>query len=250
MPHEVPVRPVEPLRGPPRLGADRRGLPLAAPGEGGAEPRRVAGMPAGFDEDAPRVGVPGLGNTPALFPVARGRLTRDKAEVGHELARGPEALEVPDLDEQGHGGQGVDPAEAAEPAHRLPIRRRLRKRRDLAIQVRHPGEELFDGPPVLLGGPVERREGEPLRPEPGPVALRPVAPVPVHPPVAGEELQEAVAPPPEVLLGVFPAADEIADRFAGLIGHVDRGQLPGPEEADQLRRIPAVGLDAVPGPAR
>ena len=80
VPHEVPVRPVEPLLGPPRLGADRRGLPLAAPGEGEAEPRRAAGMPARFDEDVHAWVLPTLVILPccARSPEAASLGTRPK----------------------------------------------------------------------------------------------------------------------------------------------------------------------------
>ncbi len=78
------------------------------------------------------------------------------------------------------------------------------------------------------------------------MALGPVPALAVDPAVAGQELHEPVAPAEEILLHVFPAAEEIPHRLRGLVGHVDRGQLPRPEEADQLRRIPAVRLDPVP----
>ncbi len=78
----------------------------------------------------------------------------------------------------------------------------------------------------------------------------PLGPVPAvagAPAVAGEELQEPVPPAEEILLQVFSAAEEIPDGLLGLVGHPDGGELPGPEEADELGGVPAVGLDPLPG---
>jgi hypothetical protein len=98
----------------------------------------------------------------------------------------------------------------------------------------------------LLARPGEDRVGEALVPQPGPVALRPVPALAVDPAGPGQEFQEPVPPAEEILLEVLPAAEQVPHRLLRFIGHPDRGQLPRPEEADQLRRIPAVGLDPLP----
>ena len=43
---------------------------------------------------------------------------------------------------------------------------------------------------------------------------------------------------------------QVACGFLRLVGHVDRGQLPRPKQADQFPGIAAIGLDALPGPTR
>ena len=223
----------------------RGGLALTPAGQGGPEPRRVAGMPARFDQDPPDVGVAGLGDAPPLRPVPGGVLARDQAEIGHELPGMREALKVPELGEQGHRREGVDPAEAAEPAHPFAVGRGLGQGRNLSGQVRDPGQELFDRAAIFRHGALQRREGEVLTAEPGPVALGPVPALAIDPAVAGQELAEAVPPAQEILLDIFPAPEQIPGRLPRLIRHGDRRELPGPEEADQLDGIPPIGLDPV-----
>ena len=46
------------------------------------------------------------------------------------------------------------------------------------------------------------------------------------------------------------ATHQVPGRFLRLVGHVDRRQLPGPQQADQFPGIAASGLDALPGAAR
>jgi hypothetical protein len=142
------------------------------------------------------------------------------------------------------------PRKQRSAADGLAIRLGLRHGGDRLIEVGPAGEELLDRPAVFLVGPVKGGEGEVLAPQPGPVALGPVAPGPVHAAVPREELHQAVAPAAQILLDVLPAADQIADRFRRFIGHRDRRQLAGSEQANQLGRIPAVSLNAIPGFAR
>ena len=157
---------------------------------------------------------------------------------------------VADLGEQGHRREGVDPAETAEPAHRLVVGLGLRQGRNLSGQVRDPGEQLFDRPPILFAGARQGGESEPLTADPGPVPLGPIPALAVHVPVAGQELPEAMPPAEEIFLDLFPAPEQIAGGLPGLVGDRDRGELPRPEEAHQLRGIPAIGLDPVPRLAR
>ena len=91
---------------------------------------------------------------------------------------------------------------------------------------------------------------EPLGADPGPVALGPVLARDVEPPVPIEKLQQPMAPPQDVAAHVLPAPRQIANRFLGLVGHMDRGQLAGAKEPDQLGGIATVGLDPLPWPPR
>ena len=45
--------------------------------------------------------------------------------------------------------------------------------------------------------------------------------------------------------GVLARPLQVADSLGGLVGDMDRGQVPGTEEVGQLGRVSAIGLDAV-----
>jgi hypothetical protein len=53
-----------------------------------------------------------------------------------------EAREVAQLREQDHGRERIDPPEAAEPAHMLPVEVGLRQGGNLAVQPSHAGQGL------------------------------------------------------------------------------------------------------------
>src|SRR6185312_17458643 len=102
---EAPVESVLRLEG---VIHNARRLPLPARLHRRAACRRVAVMPRGLDEDAPRVAVAGLGDAAAPLLAAAGALAGDQTQVGHQLAGVLEALEVADLGDQGHRRQRVD----------------------------------------------------------------------------------------------------------------------------------------------
>src|SRR5439155_20971946 len=97
------IAPMQPLLRAPSLRDDGWRLPLAARGEGVADRGAMPIVPGRFDEDAPGVGVAGLGQCTAALRLPRGILARDQPQVGHEFPRPTEALKVDDLGEQDHG---------------------------------------------------------------------------------------------------------------------------------------------------
>ena len=109
---------------------------------------------------------------------------------------------------------------------------------------------LLDREQGGVEGPLQFRQRELLRSEPGPVGLPPVGAGAIDPAMPEEELDEPMAPADDILSNVITAAQEVPDRFLGLVGHMDRGELPGAVEPDQLRRVAAIRLDPLPGPAR
>ena len=78
-------------------------------------------VPGGLHEEPPDVAVARLGDAAAPFPVPGGGFTRDEADVGHAPPRVAEALEVPDLDQDRQGPEGIEAPEAAEPADGLAV---------------------------------------------------------------------------------------------------------------------------------
>ena len=53
--------------------------------------------------------------------VAAGSLRWNQTKESHELPCAGESAEIPDLTDEGQGGQGLDPFEGAQDLHRLPI---------------------------------------------------------------------------------------------------------------------------------
>src|SRR3972149_3768074 len=74
-----------------------------------ADLRRVPIGPRPFDEGPPGVGVPSLGDAALPAPRPRGVLRRGEPQVTHELARGVEPREVPELGHQDDGARELDP---------------------------------------------------------------------------------------------------------------------------------------------
>jgi hypothetical protein len=67
---------------------------------------------------------------------------------------------------------------------------------------------------------------------------------------SGEELQQPMAPPQDVAAHVLPTPREVADRFLGLVGDMDRRQLASAKQPNQLDRVAPIGLNPLAGPAR
>src|SRR3989441_11461116 len=79
------------------------------------------------------------------------------------------------------------------------------------------------------------------------VGVAPVLAGEVGAPVAGQELEHAMPPAENIAADVVAAADEIAHGLLALVEDVDGGELPSAEQSHELRRVPAVGLDPLPG---
>src|SRR2546426_8856499 len=182
------LTPVQALLRTPGLADNLPGLPLTPRAQGVADSGPVAIVQGGLDEGAAHVRVASLGQRSPTLRVARGILTGHRPEIGHELPRTLEPLEVHHLDQEDHGRQGVDPAEAPQPADRVAVRRGLRQGFDLVVQFGEAGERLLERKERGLEGPLPRRQVETLIAEP---AAEPPAAVlcpPVDAPVAGPEL--------------------------------------------------------------
>ena len=117
-------------------------------------------MPGGFDKRPPNVRVAGLRDRAAAYRLARGILAGDQAHVRHQLPRAPEALEGDDLDHEDHRREGVNAAEAAQPADRLGVWRLPGERLNLLVQFGLVGECLLQREQCRLEGPLQRWQVE------------------------------------------------------------------------------------------
>src|SRR5712691_2275216 len=171
---EMTIAPVQSLLRTPRLSDDGRRLPVAPGGQRVAHRGPMPIGPGGLDEDAPGVRVAGFGQGAPALGLARGILTRDQPQVGHQFPWAVEALEVHDLGEQDHGRQGVDPAEAPQPADGLPIGCGLGQRLDLFVELRLARQGLLQREQAGLERALQGRPVEALLPDPAPVRLAPV----------------------------------------------------------------------------
>src|SRR5437870_13914377 len=76
-----------------------------------------------------------------------------------------------------------------------------------------------------------------------------LAPIPagdVHPPMAGQELQQTMPPAENVAANIVATTDQISSPLLHLARHVDGGELPRAIEMDELGRVAPVGFDPPP----
>src|SRR5437667_8742860 len=243
----MPVAAMQALLRPPRGADDLVGLARAAVRQRAADGGSVPIVPGGLDQDPPGVTVAGFGQRSAALRLARGVLAWHEPEVGHEFARPAEALEVHDLGQQDDRRQRVDPAEAAEPALGRAIRRGGGKGLEFFVEFRLPRQRLLQREHGGLDRALERRQVESLLTDPSPVGVAPVLAGEVGVPVAGQELEHAMPPAENIAADVVAAADEIAHGLLALVEDVDGGELASAEQSHELRGVPAVGLDPLPG---
>src|SRR5262245_13577461 len=244
------VAPVKPLLRLPRVRNDVVGLLADSECDGAAQTRAVSIVPGGLDENAADVCVTSFGHRAPAFGGTRGVLAGHQAHVGPQLARGTEAVAVDELGEQDHGAEGVDPAETAEPAHRLAVRVARRERVDLAVEFGAPRLRLLDGEQRGVAGALQLGLLEALGAEPGPMRLAPVGARPIPPTVAEQELDEPMTPAEDIFSDVVPAAKEIADACLGFRRDVNGGEFASPVEPNELGRVAPIGLDALARAAR
>ena len=109
-----------------------------------------------------------------------------------------------------------------------------------------PCQGLLQGEYRGLERALQRGQIEPLRADPPPVGVAPVLAREIGAPVAGQELEYAMPPAKNIAAEVVAASNEIAHRLLTLVEDVDGGELAGAEQAHELRRVSAVGLDPLP----
>jgi hypothetical protein len=102
---EPPGKPVLSLHG---SCDDLRGLTQATSSHNQLGTRSMPIVPSGFDQHAPDVFVSRFGNRPFSLSVSRRSFLGDETKVSHQRARGPETMDVVDLGNNAHGGQGSD----------------------------------------------------------------------------------------------------------------------------------------------
>src|SRR5712691_7176418 len=136
-------------------GDDRDVLPAAGRNAEGPGPERLGlGGPAPenrdgrLDEQPARAAGAGLGDGTAALRVARAVLARHEAEIGLELVRVGEALDVVDRGDKGGGGHGPDARDGAQTLDALIVSGHTLDRlvgiRELAVEVTHHREERGD----------------------------------------------------------------------------------------------------------
>ena len=187
---------------------------------------------------------------PAPGGLAGGVLTGHQAGEPHEQRRGRESAPVDDLSGQNEPAQIADAAVGGQPVHRVgqgfPIAP--------AHQVRLNGGQLtvagLQHAAVVRVGQPQRRVVETLRGQPPLMLLGPRPTAPIDAAMAQQKRLEPLTNPAPVGDQIRAGPAQIPYRFLGRRRDPDRGQLPGPVQPGQPLRVPAVGLNPVPGPAR
>jgi hypothetical protein len=105
---------VEPVLCLPAQGNHLKGLSALAVREFLTDLGRCRVMLGTFDEDPPRMGVAGFGDTSLATFVAAGRLTGNQPKISHNLAGMSEALEGSEFGNCDHGRKELEAFESHE----------------------------------------------------------------------------------------------------------------------------------------
>ncbi len=190
--------------------------------------RRAPIVPGRLNEQAARVLGAGLRDRTLAALLARGVLARDDTEIAGEQPRMLEAGEVADLGGQPGGGEGADPAQAAQPTDRLGSPRAERDLLERGLELVTPGEHAVVrvervGEGKLGGAVVEAQAAQPVA-----VPLRPgVARQRVVQLAAEQELRDPRPAAHQVDAQVLARADEVAQLLLRRLGHPHHPQLAG-----------------------
>src|SRR5450755_4406004 len=155
-----------------------------------------------------------------------------------------------DLSGQRQAGELGDAPVAAQPGDQRSQRLAARPRRQLGldrVQLRPAGVQRR---PVVREPRGQRRLIEALPGDPPLVRLRPGRPGPPDPAVPHQHRGDPLLRPLAVRQQRRPGPDQVPDRLLRRGRHPDRRQLPGPVQPGQPARVPLIGLDPLPGPAR
>ena len=169
-----------------------------------------------------------------------------QAEIRHQRAGIGKPSEIVQLRQNEHRRQDIDAAEASQPRDPLAIRFRLRRVRQLCIEVHEPTFDLLDRQQVVVDDrafrdmvPVDRLD--PLSMRLDPIASRIVQPA------AQEQFAQPMTRALHVVAGIISGPSEVAHRFLGWRRWSDDRQTGRLETTHQFTRIALVGLDAIAG---
>ena len=175
-------------------------------------------------------------------------LARRQPEIGHELARVGEAMEVADLRDQSDGRDRGDAAQGLNGGDDL-------RQRPGGQQLLHlPGQpvaarlRLVHRLHKLLEGDLPRRMFEALSREPKAMLARPMLAVGIDASVPQKEAQHLLTRTPQRLHRRLPGAAEIAHGFMCVVRNPNRRQLARAEQRGLRHGVAAVGLHPVARP--
>lgn len=159
---------MEAMLGRPRVLDDGGRRATLAEYQGAAGKRVMAVMPGGFDEDAPHMGIAGLGNRAARLLGATRVFRGYEPDEAPEARRGRKAARVAEFGGDGEGREIVDATEAAQARDAGAQRLDGEQIAQLKIEGLKPRDAFVDGADVgtvgLLAGPAARRRGVWSRP--------------------------------------------------------------------------------------
>src|SRR6202140_2841201 len=213
---EAPVAVVQAQLRPPGDRADLGRLSLLTQLQALADAGGVAVVPGRLDQYAAHVSVAGLGDRPEPSLRTARVLGGDHSQVPHQLARMREAPEVPELGDDGGGGDEVKPAQAHHGAHEGVHPPVLDLLRQGLAQALHPGLAFTDRLAVLGEGNVLGRVSEGHRSEVALVGRRPGGLAAVAPAVTQHQRLELLAGFEARAHRIDPRAAQCPDRLVAL----------------------------------
>ena len=208
---------------------------------------RVSIGPCTLDECAPSPGVSSFGNRPLAAVLAGGVFGGDQPDEGGELAWVVEAREVTEFSDNGECDDGLNTAQCLQRFDDRVQAPRGGELGELMFETLQPFDLLIDGTNELLEGDLLGRcRADDL----GQIATMSIGPVRtagvVEPQTKQERLQSLLGCLEGDASGVAATA-EVTDCFVLDGGNVNRGEIPGTQQASEFDGVTPVSFDLVPG---
>ena len=188
----------------------------------------------------------GFGDRALAAAGARGLLGRDEAEERRELLGLGKAVRIAEFGDQSDRGEGVDAAQAAQPADLPRPRAIIGELSERAIERVAPCEQAVMAVQViderdLRGQVVEGQAAQPVA-----VTLRPCLAGPVEDQAAAQqELRDAMPGAHQIAAAVLATADRVAELLELERRDRDQFQFAGAQQPGELDRVAPIGLDAL-----
>lgn len=196
-----------------------------------------------FGQEPTLVAVAAAGNGAQTLMGAAGGLGGDQAEVGHELARVLEAVDVAQFTDGDHGGDELEAAEGHEGLDGGFEAPGIQEQKHGSLDPLDAGMIGSDALKVFFEDGLHGRVRQDQFAQVTHMGLAPVSLTVVAVAVAQEEGLEAMAAAAQVIDGIGASAAEIADGFIGGLGDVDAGEFACTQESGDGAGIALIGFE-------
>ena len=219
------------------------GLSLLATGEFLADFGRDGVVLGTFGQKPALMAVAATGDATQALVRAAGGLGGNQAQIGHELARVLEAVNIAQLTDSDHGSDQLETAEGHESLHRgfePPVFQESEHGSFNALDSIMSGVDALE---VFFENGLHGRVWQNQLAQVTHVRLTPISFALVTEAVAQEKAFETMTATAMVIDGIGASATEVANGLVGGFGDVDGGQFAGTQQTGQAAGIAFVGLE-------